>query len=165
MLSDVIYVPAKINRPDYRSHTSVIQNLFRFIYGSFSNPNGNITTACSSAFKNDCIRQVDKTHHQKIMDLSITKTTSSHSLKCSWILLRMFMLILLSTMLMARPLLPNRPVRPILCRYVSLSGLPSLSTGMSKLITTETCSTSMPGCKEKKERTFITDKIFYYDPR
>lgn len=34
MLSDVIYVPAKINRPDYHSHTSVIQNLFRFIYGS-----------------------------------------------------------------------------------------------------------------------------------
>uniref|UniRef100_A0A3P8S608 tRNA pseudouridine synthase n=1 Tax=Amphiprion percula TaxID=161767 RepID=A0A3P8S608_AMPPE len=37
-------------------------------------------------------------------------------LKCSWILLRMFMLILLSTMLMANPLFPNRPVRPILCR-------------------------------------------------
>lgn len=65
-------------------------------------------------------------------------------LKCSWILLRMFMLIWLSTMLIASPLLPNRPVRPILCRYVSLSGLPSLSTGRSKLITTETCSTSMP---------------------
>lgn len=75
-------------------------------------------------------------------------------LKCSWILLRMFMLILLSTMLMAKPLLPNRPVRPILCRYVSLSGLPSLSTGKSKLITTETCSTSIPGCGRQE-----TDKM------
>lgn len=65
-------------------------------------------------------------------------------LKCSWIRLRTFMLNLLSTMLMANPLLPNRPVRPILCRYVSLSGLPSLSTGRSKLITTDTCSTSIP---------------------
>lgn len=67
-----------------------------------------------------------------------------HLLKCSWMRLRMFMLNLLSTMLIASPLLPNLPVRPIRCRYVSLSGLPSLSTGKSKLITTETCSTSIP---------------------
>lgn len=83
-------------------------------------------------------------------------------LKCSWILLRMFMLILLSTMLIASPLLPNRPVRPILCRYVSLSGLPSLSTGKSKLITTETCSTSIPKCKWG-ERLNITKKNNVHD--
>lgn len=41
---------------------------------------------------------------------------SRDSLKCSWILFRMFMLCLLSTMFTARPRLPKRPVRPIRCR-------------------------------------------------
>lgn len=67
--------------------------------------------------------------------------------------MRIFMLCLLSTMLIASPRLPKRPVRPIRCRYVSLSGFPSLSTGRSKLMTTETCSTSIPDKKKASDYT------------
>lgn len=89
----------------------------------------------------------------KIQIIWINKNKEfQYALKWSWILLRMFMLCLLSTMLTARPLLPNRPVRPILCKYVSLSGFPSLSTGRSKFITTDTCSTSIPVNKRHSVR-------------
>lgn len=47
---------------------------------------------------------------------ALAEDTPGDSLKCSWILFRMFMLCLLSTMFTARPLLPKRPVRPIRCR-------------------------------------------------
>lgn len=65
-------------------------------------------------------------------------------LKCISIWLMIFMLCLLSTILTANPLLPNRPVRPIRWRYVSLSAFPSMSNGRSKLTTRDTCSTSIP---------------------
>lgn len=83
-------------------------------------------------------------------------------LKCSWILLRIFMLCLLSTMLIASPRLPKRPVRPIRCRYVSLSGFPSLSTGRSKLITTDTCSTSIPDGGKHKSTVNLGTALAWY---
>ena len=54
------------------------------------------------------------------------------------------------TKFIATPDFPNRPVRPIRCRYVSQSALPDMSTGISKLTTKVTCSTSIP-----REHTFV----------
>lgn len=48
--------------------------------------------------------------------LILGKKAWGYILKCSWILLRIFMLCLLSTMLIASPRLPKRPVRPMRCR-------------------------------------------------
>uniref|UniRef100_A0A2M4CAQ6 Putative secreted protein n=1 Tax=Anopheles marajoara TaxID=58244 RepID=A0A2M4CAQ6_9DIPT len=58
--------------------------------------------------------------------------------------LQIFMLCSPSTRLIAIPLLPKRPVRPMRCRYVSQSARPFWSIGRSKFTTIVTCATSMP---------------------
>uniref|UniRef100_A0A8C9KSI0 Uncharacterized protein n=1 Tax=Serinus canaria TaxID=9135 RepID=A0A8C9KSI0_SERCA len=59
----------------------------------------------------------ERTNQLEVNLLSIQQVKfCRYVLKCSWILLRMFMLCLLSTMLMASPRLPKRPVRPMRCR-------------------------------------------------
>lgn len=77
-------------------------------------------------------------------------------LKCISIWWSRSMLCWLSTKFTANPLLPNRPVRPIRWRYVSLSAFPSRSTGRSKLTTIDTCSTSIPAITNSRGTFHLT---------